>query len=606
MSLVTVVWSMIAAACLTLAAVHLPVWWRNREARATLAFGIAATATAAIAFAELVMLKAATPQVYATAVRWIHVPIAVLMVALAGFAFYYLAAGRPWLAGTAIGLRLLALVVNFSVGQNLNWLEVQALRDVAFLGEVVRVPVGVTNPWMAIGALSVLLLMVFFIDASVTAWRQGRRASALVVGGILTLLTLSGMLLAVMLFWGKVQAPYVLSLFCLGIVAVMAYALSTDLLRVRQLVGDLSVREQEAALAAEAADFGTFTRDMTRDVLEASDKWRELFGFAPGQPLALDDLVQRIHVDDRAAFADSTAAAIRERSTQHVEFRVQPGDGRVRWIAAIGRVEFDARGRPVRSRGVCIDISARKQAEQEMLRLRQDIAHVGRVSVMGQLASALAHEINQPLGAILRNAEAASLFMQDPSPDLAEITAILEDIRKDDQRAGAVIDRMRSLLRRQEVAMTELDLSQVLGDVAMLVRQDAAARHVAMHLEVAPNLPPVHGDRVQIQQVLLNLILNAMDALRSDGDRQGTVAVTARREGPETLEISVADSGSGIPAAQIDRVFDPFFTTKSTGIGMGLAISRSIVETHGGRLWAENNAVRGATFRFTLPVAAWA
>jgi C4-dicarboxylate-specific signal transduction histidine kinase len=188
---------------------------------------------------------------------------------------------------------------------------------------------------------------------------------------------------------------------------------------------------------------------------------------------------------------------------------------------------------------------------------------------MGQLASALAHEINQPLGAILRNAEAARIFMQDPSPDLAEITAILEDIRKDDQRAGAVIDRMRTLLRRQEVAMTELDLSQVLGDVATLVGPDAAARHVAMQLEVAPGLPPVHGDRVQLQQVLLNLILNAMDALRSEGDRHRTVAVTARREGPETLEISVADTGCGIPAAQIDRVFDPFFTTKTTGIGMG-------------------------------------
>jgi signal transduction histidine kinase len=228
------------------------------------------------------------------------------------------------------------------------------------------------------------------------------------------------------------------------------------------------------------------------------------------------------------------------------------------------------------------------------------------MSVMGQLASALAHEINQPLGAILRNAEAAALFMQDPSPDLAEISAILEDIRKDDQRAGAVIDRLRALLRRQEVAMTELDLNQVLGDVATLLRPDAAARHVAMQYDVAPDLPPVHGDRVQLQQVLLNLVLNAMDALRSEGGPNRTVAVTARQEGPGTLEISVADTGTGIPAGQIERVFDPFFTTKTTGIGMGLSISRSIVEAHGGRLWAENNAQCGATFRFTLPVAAWA
>ena len=602
MSLVTVVWSMIAAACLTLAAVHLPVWWRNREARATLAFGIAAASTAAIAFAELVMLKAATPETYATAVRWAHVPIVVLMVALAGFAFHHLGAGRAWLAIAAIGLRLLSLVINFSVGQNLNWLEVQGLRDVMFLGDVVRVPIGVSNPWMAIGQLSVLLLTVFFVDASVTAWRRGRRAAALVVGGILTLLMLSGGVLAVALFWGKFQAPYVLSLFCLGIVAVMAYALSTDLLRAKQLVGDLSVKEQEAALAAEAADFGTFSRDMTRNVIDASDKWRELFGFVPGQPLALDDLVQRIHVDDRAAFADSTAASIRERRTQHVEFRVQPGDGRIRWIAAIGRVEFDLRGRPVRSRGVCIDISARKQAEQEMLRLRQDIAHVGRVSVMGQLASALAHEINQPLGAILRNAEAALLFMQDPSPDLNEINAILEDIRKDDQRAGAVIDRMRALLRRDEAEMQPVDVAQMLDDVAALLRPDAAARHVSLEIDLPPDPPRLLGDRVQLQQVLLNLILNGMDALGAGTGGLRKVAVTARRLGTHALEFSVADTGSGIPAGQIERIFDPFFTTKTSGIGMGLSISRSIVEAHDGHLWAENNAEGGATFRFSVRI----
>jgi two-component system sensor kinase FixL len=196
--------------------------------------------------------------------------------------------------------------------------------------------------------------------------------------------------------------------------------------------------------------------------------------------------------------------------------------------------------------------------------------------------------------------------MQDPSPDLAEISAILEDIRKDDQRAGAVIDRMRTLLRRQEVEMKPLQVPQMLDDVAALLRPDAAARHIALEIDVPPDLPPVHGDRVQLQQVLLNLILNGMDALGTDVRNGRKVAVTARHEGSDTLAFSIADSGAGIPPAQIERVFDPFFTTKTTGIGMGLSISRSIVEAHGGRLWAENNAQRGATFRFTLPVAAWA
>jgi hypothetical protein len=197
MSFVTVVWSMIAAACLTLAAVHFPVWWRNRGARTTLAFALAAVSTAGIAFCELVMLKASTPQAYSTALRWAHVPIVVLMVALAGFAFHYLDAGRRWLAATAIGLRMVSLFINFAVGENLNWLEVHSLRDVAFLGDVVRIPIGTSNPWMAVGQFGVFLLMIFFADASITAWRQGRRAAAIVVGSILTFLMLSGGGLAV-------------------------------------------------------------------------------------------------------------------------------------------------------------------------------------------------------------------------------------------------------------------------------------------------------------------------------------------------------------------------------------------------------------------------
>jgi PAS domain S-box-containing protein len=176
--------------------------------------------------------------------------------------------------------------------------------------------------------------------------------------------------LAVVLFWGRVQAPYTLTLFCLGIVVVMAYALSTDLLRAKQLVIELSEKEQQAALAAEAANLGTFTRDIPRDVIEASDEWRELFGFAPDEPLSMGSLLQKIHVDDRAAFGESTARAIRDRGEQHVEFRLPLADGRMRWIAAIGRIEFDSRSRPLRSRGACIDITSRKLAEQEMLRLR--------------------------------------------------------------------------------------------------------------------------------------------------------------------------------------------------------------------------------------------
>ena len=242
-------------------------------------------------------------------------------------------------------------------------------------------------------------------------------------------------------------------------------------------------------------------------------------------------------------------------------------------------------------------------AADEMRRLQEEIAHVGRVSMMGQLASALAHEINQPIGAILRNAEAAELFMQSKTPDLEEIRAILADIRADDQRAGGVIDRMRALLKRHVLDTQLLDLTELVGDVAKLARTDAATRHVKLTVNLPADLPSVRGDRVHLQQVLLNLILNGMDALNRAGQENRRVTVSARVDAARTVEIAVSDTGHGIAAEKLAQVFDPFFTTKPDGMGMGLPISRTIVESHGGRLWAGNNDGTGATFRFTLPVA---
>ena len=246
---------------------------------------------------------------------------------------------------------------------------------------------------------------------------------------------------------------------------------------------------------------------------------------------------------------------------------------------------------------------ARKRAEQEIAVQRNELAHITRVSAMGQLASSLAHELNQPLGAILRNAEAAELFLQDPSPDLDEVRAILADIRKDDQRAGEVIDRMRGLLTRRQVERCRFSINLLAGEIVALVLPDATMRGVRLALETDPAMPSVHGDRVQLQQVLLNLLLNAVEAVNENPPASRLVTVRARPVGA-TVEVAVSDTGPGIPADNLLRVFEPFFSSKPNGLGMGLAISRSIIEAHGGRLWAENNPDGGATFTLRVPEVA--
>ena len=249
------------------------------------------------------------------------------------------------------------------------------------------------------------------------------------------------------------------------------------------------------------------------------------------------------------------------------------------------------------------EVTERKRAELEAQRSRQELAHFTRVSTMGELTASMAHELNQPLTGILANAQAARRFLDAPEPDLAELRAILVDIIEDDRRAADVIQRLRDLLRKGPAQVARLDINTVVRDVVRLVGSDALIRDVAIGLDLDPRPPLVVGDRVQLQQVVLNLLVNAMEAVSegANGDR----ALLVRTEGTASggVAVSVRDGGPGLRPGSEETIFDPFYSTKSGGMGMGLSIARSIVSAHGGVIWARNNPVRGATLQFTLPAA---
>jgi C4-dicarboxylate-specific signal transduction histidine kinase len=246
-----------------------------------------------------------------------------------------------------------------------------------------------------------------------------------------------------------------------------------------------------------------------------------------------------------------------------------------------------------------VDISARKRAEET----RRELTHASRLALVGELTAAIAHEINQPLGAILSNADAADMLLESGSASLDEVRQILDDIRKDDLRASEVIRRLRALLRKRELEMQPLDLNEVTSEVLTIVRAESLRRGVTVETDLAVNLPAVRGDKVHLQQVLLNLVLNGMEAMADMPDAKRLTVRTAWNDSG-CLEASVSDAGAGIPPDHLPRLFDPFFSTKKEGMGLGLSISRSLVEAHGGRIWAENNLNGGATFRFTVPVGA--
>ena len=608
MSWVTVIFSMTASACLTMALIHGCIWWRQRDSWANLLFMLAAIGTACLAGFDLAAMRAETPAQLASAIRWEHLSVWFVILSLVGFSRLYLRAGRTWLLWTVCCLRTLALFLNFLTGQNLNFREIAGLDHVSFLGENISIPVGIVpNPWMLVGQLSLLGLVIFVVDAAITVWRRGDqrpgdRRRAVLVGGSIVFFLLLGAGQAALIVLGRIRPPSTPSLFYLGIIVAMCYELSSRALRAAQLARDLRTREQQIALAAEAANLGFWFHEFARNEIWANDQWRALFGFDKSERLHLDNFYQRLHPDDRELTRQMLTKAIQGDGRYQAEYRALLPDGHMRWIASQGRVDFNCKGQPIRLRGVSLDVTHKKHADLEAQAHRDEVAHLLRVASLAELASALAHELNQPLTAILSNAQAAQLIIAHDNCDLKEIRDILRDIVSDDKRAGEVIARLRVLLKKSEFQPQQLEANELIQEVLKLMNYELMARPVRVVTEFTAGLPPIRGDRVQLQQVLINLILNARDAMAQSTERDRTLTLRSRRVEDNSIQISVADTGIGIAPGDEERIFQPYHTTKPQGLGLGLSLSRSIVLAHGGRLWGENQARGGTAFHFTVPV----
>jgi two-component system, cell cycle sensor histidine kinase and response regulator CckA len=495
----------------------------------------------------------------------------------------------------------------------------------------------------------------------------------------------------------------------------------------RKLTEDkLRESEERMTLASEAAGFGVWMWRIARNQIWGSERWLDLFGFAPDATVTFENVIQRIHPNDREMVERAVRRALEERGDYAGEYRVVLPDNTQRWVVARGRVYPDTQGKPDRMMGATIDITARKQleesnrneqelmaavfnsvpgllylytedgrlvrwnrqheemtgymseellnfpiqnwfvnedqiqlanefskvfsegftqvelnlilkdgrkmpvfatgskviidgkphlvgiaidisvrkrAEQEIQQQRNELAHLSRVTMLGELSGSLAHELNQPLTAILSNAQAAQRFLAHDTPDFAELRDILADIVAEDKRAGEVIRRLRLLLKKGEVQHQPFDLNEVVWEVLKLVRSDLVNQGVVVQTELAPALPAVNSDRVQLQQVLLNLVMNACDAMAGNLAADRKLIIRTALAGGEGIRVSVADRGVGLGAENLEKVFEPFFTTKAQGMGLGLSVCRTIISAHGGKLGAANNPERGATFSFTLPAS---
>ena len=362
------------------------------------------------------------------------------------------------------------------------------------------------------------------------------------------------------------------------------------------------LRHTEAFLAEaqRLSSTGSFSWRVATDEITWSQQLYRIFEFEQGVPVTLELIGSRVHPED---FPLLNAMIDRARGTGsdfECEHRLQMRDHSVKYLHLVAHATRDQEGR-LEYIGAVQDVTQRRLSEEALGKARLELAHVARVMSLGALTASIAHEVIQPIGAARNNAHAALRFLAGDPPDLAEVREALECVVNDTYRAGDIVGRIRDQVKKVAPRIEGVELNDAIEEVIALVRGELSKHRVSVQMQLAEGLSPAHGDRVQLQQVMLNLILNAIEAIISVDDEVRELVISTEPSPPDGLLVAVRDSGPGVAPEDRERIFESFYTTKASGVGVGLSICRSIIEAHEGRLWADAHQPRGAVFRFTLP-----
>jgi PAS domain S-box-containing protein len=368
-----------------------------------------------------------------------------------------------------------------------------------------------------------------------------------------------------------------------------------------------TLRRSEAYLteAERLTHTGSYAGDSTTKPLYWSEELYRIFGFDPRQGLPTrDQPLQRVHPEDLDKLLQAFARVIEQRVDSEVEFRLMMPEGTIKWVHGIGHPVLNGNGEFLEIIGTTVDITERKRAEEERARLHRletDLAHINRVSIMGELTASIAHEVNQPLSGVVSNASACLRWLAGDTPNIEEARETARRIVRDGKRAAEIIGRIRALTKRTATPRERLDLNEAIREILPLVGDEAKKKSVTIRTCFADDISPVLGDRVQLQQVVLNLVMNGIEAMNTITDRARELVITSRNTDSDQVEVAVEDSGTGLDPEASGRIYDAFYTTKQAGMGMGLSICRSILQAHDGSLWATANHGAGTTFHFALP-----
>jgi PAS domain S-box-containing protein len=600
MSWITILWSMNAAGCLTLAAFYLVVWLKQRENWVHLLFSCSAIAAAAISAFELWMMNAREVDQYELLVRWIHVPVWVLTVSFVAFVRRYLHVGRAWLAWSIYGVRTLVLILNFSFPVSINFWSITDLRQLSLWGEAVSVPVGVPNPWGSLSQVSLLLLLVFSVDATITLLRRGDRRRALVLGGSMIFSTIFAVHVPLVI-WGVLEIPFFLTFAYTAIVVAMGYELSNDMARTVQLARELEVSDKRLNLAADSAAVGLWEWDLNKDEIWVSSTRRAQLGLPPSGKITFEDIVSRWHVDDRDQIRNAVKDAIEHGKDYEAEFRTVLADGNVRWVAARGRVQVNNHGKPMRLLGVSVDVTARKAAElqaqeqrDELEQLRQqktallekEVAERARlerevIESCSREQRRIAYDLHDGVGQELVGIALSAKLLEQELRTARPLEA---------DKASAIVRLANEAARHARLTARTLEGADGVGDLKTAL--ETLARNVREHCQIktvikadafsSPISAPVSAQLYRIVQEALH------NAVEHGYARQVWIDLGFNHQ---NMVLTIRDDGKG-------------FDASTDSDGMGLRIMQYRAQCIGGSCEVQSNCAKGTIVTCRVPLQA--
>ena len=587
-----------AGACLTLAAFYGVVWSKQRTNRSYLLFSCSALAAAVISAFELRMLAATTVEQYQLLVRWIHVPVWVLTLSFVAFVRLYLCAGRPWLAWSIYVLRTLVLILNFIFPVSINFNRITGIHQFSWCGEIISVPVGSPNPWGLISQLTLVLLLIFSIDATITVWRRGDRRRALLIGGSMVF----GVILAwhvPMVIWGVIKTPFFLAFTYTGVVAAMGYELSRDMAHAARLTRELEVSEKRFNLAADSANLGMWEWDLEKDEIWVSPTRRAQLGFPASGRITFEELISRWHDADRDKVRQAVNEALQKGKDYRAEFRFVAADGSIRWVSARGRVQLDEQRRPKRLTGISLDITARKEAEAlaqqqrgELERLRQqktaflerEVAERARlerdvIESCAREERRIAYDLHDGVGQqIVGIALSAKLLAEQLRPDRPA----------EADKASAIVRLANEAARQTRLTARSLEGADGMGDLKTAL--ESLATNVSENCRVRSTvkadgafLPVSAPVAAQLYRIAQEAVRNAVE---HGAARVVLIQLTFRHR---DMLLTVQDDGGG-------------FNTKANGHGMGLRIMRYRAQCIGGSCEVHTDPGKGTTVYCRVPL----